>query len=270
MQRMIVLLWVSLVLCITLVAAIVPLTKQSSPQLMVPNIVHIIILDKKPLARYTYLSILTIFHQIDPWTLYIHCIHSPHGEYWSMLMESSYAPRIKERKVLEPISIFGKPPPSKLAHKSDIVRMEILQKLGGIYIDTDIIVLRSFDALRNASLTMAMQTNKNLCNGLILAHRDSTFLKAWMEGFRQANFETCWDCHSVVYPSKLMKNMTNKADLQILPIESFYDPSFSRGDIHELFKTNGKKPPRMRPPYIGMQSYPLSFPIPCNPPLILL
>ena len=132
--------------------------------------------------------------------------------------------------------------------------MEILQKLGGIYMDTDIIVLRSFDALRNASLTMAMQTNKNFCNGLILAHRDSPFLKAWIEGFREANFETCWDCHSVVYPSKLVKNMTNKGDIQILPIESFYDPSFSRGDIHELFKLNGKKPPRMRPPYIGTLS----------------
>ena len=219
-------------------------------KLLIPNIVHLIVLDKRPLPRYTYLSILTIFNQINPVTLYYHCIHNPHGEFWESLAGSSYSPRIQVTKVKEPISLFSRPPPSKLAHKSDIVRMDILQTMGGIYLDTDIIILRSLDPLRNASLSMGMQTVKNFCNGLILAHKGSPFLRAWLEGFRTADFEKCWDCHSVVYPSQLAKNMSN--DVNVLPIESFYDPSFSKGDIHELFMENTRKPPRMRPPYIGM------------------
>ena len=215
-----------------------------------PNIVHYVILDRRPLARYTYLSMLTVLHQVNPTALHIHCLHEPHGEHWQALQRSPYAPRLHVTRVQEPITLFARPPPSKLAHKSDIVRMGVLQRVGGIYLDTDIIVLRSLDPLRNASLSMAMQTSKNFCNGLILAHRDSRFLRAWVEGFRHADFETCWDCHSVEYPSRLVKNMSH--EVQVLPIESFYDPSFSKGDIRELFMENDAKPARMQPPYVGI------------------
>lgn len=222
---------------------------QVQDKLLVPNIVHLIVLDKRPLSRYTYLSILTIFHQINPLALYFHCIHNPHGEFWEALLRSSYASRMQVTKVKQPISLFSIPSPSNLAHKSDIVRMNILQTMGGIYLDTDVIVLRSFDPLRHASLSIGRQTIQNFCNGVIIAHNSSLFLRAWLEGFRTADFEKCWDCHSVVYPSRLAKNMTK--DVNVIPIEGFYDPSFSKGDIHELFMENTGKPARMRPPYIG-------------------
>jgi len=218
--------------------------------LVIPNIVHMIKLDDRPLTQYTFLGILTIFSKIKPKILFLHSIYEPHGHFWSLLV-SEYADRLFIMKINEPISIFSHLPKAKdYAHKSDIVRMNILKQMGGIYIDTDIIILKSFDDLRaNQSISLGLQTDKNFCNGVIIAHRTSKFLSKWYDGYKSADFDKCWDCHSVVYPSQLKKNMTN--EVNTLPIESFYDPSFGRHDIRELYNENIKKKARVRPPYEG-------------------
>ena len=130
--------------------------------------------------------------------------------------------------------------------------------MGGIYLDSDVLVLRSFDDLRNTSLVVGLQTDPDvseICNGIILASKDSPFLKAWYNLYRTAKFEECWDCHSVKLPSQLLKTQTHlyANNTRVLPIEAFYDPSFSRSDARELFVEN-KDPKyilRLNPPYEG-------------------
>ena len=39
--------------------------------------------------------------------------------------------------------------PNSIVHKSDLVRLLVLWKHGGIYIDTDVIVTGSFDSVQN-------------------------------------------------------------------------------------------------------------------------
>lgn len=149
------------------------------------------------------------------------------------------------------------------AHTSDILRMNILRSMGGIYLDTDVLVLRSFDELRRAShLTMGLQTFTKMCNGVILSSPSSAFLKDWYDGLYTANFTTCWDCHSIELPSRLWAAqrarssdnasapLPGPARINVLPIESFFDPSFSRSDLHELFREQ-KKGKRLFAPYSG-------------------
>jgi hypothetical protein len=194
---------------------------------------------------------MAVFNKIQPISLYYHCIRTPKDEYWNQL-KGYYGDKLIAAKIQQPISIFSHTPSAKdFAHKSDIVRLNVLKAMGGIYIDTDILVFRSFDGLRNGvSLAMGLQTETgDFCNGVIVARNDSKFLRAWYEGYKTADFAKCWDCHSVKYPSKLAVNMSG--EVTILPVESFYDPSFGRNDIRELYSENIGKKPRLQRPYKG-------------------
>jgi hypothetical protein len=104
--------------------------------------------------------------------------------------------------------------------------------------DTDVIALKSFDDLRaNHSISLGFQTEKNFCNAVIVTQKGSKFLSEWYEGYKSVDFDKCWDCHSIVFPSQLKEKMLN--EVNVLPKGSFYDPSF----YHEEA--------RLRPPYDG-------------------
>lgn len=90
-----------------------------------------------------------------------------------------------------------------------------LQQYGGIYLDIDTIILKSF---RDASLMMqdtvlAMEakhlsithgresdhemTPKGLCNAIIVARPQSTFVKRWLDSYEEFDYNQ-WADHSVV------------------------------------------------------------------------
>lgn len=145
--------------------------------------------------------------------MFFHYITIPTGRFWKKLMKSGVIFPIQHK---EPISILGKTPGTDdWAHKSDIIRLDALKKYGGIYIDTDVLVLRSFDHFRQFPFTMGNWRTPDLdlilCNAVIVSTKDSDFLAKWYEMYRDANFE-CWDCESVVKPTEMArKSVTNPA-----------------------------------------------------------
>ena len=56
----------------------------------------------------------------------------------------------------------------KVEHQSDVARLQILLEIGGIYIDDDILFLKSFDELRNHQTVLAEENYDALGNGVIL------------------------------------------------------------------------------------------------------
>jgi len=232
----------------------------------VPSVVHLIKTDPGPVGRFLFLNILAILHNLRPQTLYLHASSPLHGFFWNMTRQWDDRGKV----VVAPI----KPQSYRLqgqsempefrsdwaeAHKSDVIRMNLLKSTGGIYLDTDVLVLRSFDDLRFASdFTMGLQTTSKVCNAVILASPGSGFLDDWYRGMYNASFAKCWDCHSIELPSRLWaaRQQQQRGDVNILPLEAFYDPSFSRSDLHELFAdlnspANSRKVHRLSPPYSG-------------------
>ena len=250
---------------------------------VVPNVVHLIKTDPRPLTRFLFLNILSILHNLNPSTLYFHVTTPPHGFFWNLTRTYDSHRQIVVAEIKaesyrlagqNEIPIFRSDWAD--AHSSDIIRMNILKSMGGIYLDTDVLVLRSFNDLMNFDLTMGLQTFTKMCNGVIIASPKSKFLEEWYSGLYNASFKTCWDCHSIELPSKIWakqkkqhetlgNNTLQSQNVQvanILPLESFYDPSFSRSDLHELFResvqskssTNNNVPAkqlRLVPPYTG-------------------
>ena len=71
---------------------------------------------------------------------------------------------------------------------------------GGIYLDLDIVFVRSIEELRQHDLTMGlMDKSTGMGNGLILAKPSSRFLTFWYESYRTFD-NSKWGVHSMQHP----------------------------------------------------------------------
>lgn len=227
----------------------------------IPNIVHLVTTDSRPWTSWMFLNLLSILNKINPTRLYIHYVTSPRGQFFDLLKDyPEYLHRMELVAIKEPIGIWDRfPGAHDYAHKSDCVRMNILSQVGGIYLDTDILILKSFDDLRSSKegLVVGYQNErskpKEICNGVILSSKDNMFLSTWYESYKTANFSECWDCHSVKIPSRILdRNSTLRSQwARILPIESLYDPSWNKGDLKQLYMERNVPPtePWLAPPF---------------------
>lgn len=205
---------------------------------VVPNIVHLIETNEySRIPKFFFLNLLSIFHHIKPEKVYFH--HSgtppdPEDSYVKYLL--TRYPNLEFKKIPEPIMIFGHEPPRQdYAHRSDIVRMDVLKTYGGIYMDNDILVLRPFDELRHYEMTIGLQLSTQICNGVVIAASNSAFLDEWFNSYVDVDFK-CWDCHSVQKPSHMMlENEKIRREVNVLGTVAIFEPSWYPGDIEQLY-----------------------------------
>ncbi|XP_015794383.1 uncharacterized protein LOC107370941 [Tetranychus urticae] len=168
-------------------------------QLIVPNIVHLVQLDTPYISFITYLCIKAAIKNQKPDILIIHT-NQNHllGKYWNYLKNES----IKVRKVDKPLTIFGKSV-AHVYHSSDILRLTILIEYGGIYIDNDLLILKNLDPFRRFECSIGWPVNEYIGNQLIIAHKDSRFIKKWFDSYRSYNGSS-WYFNGGQLPTKLI------------------------------------------------------------------
>ncbi len=207
---------------------------------MIPNVFHFIFgLEKdfgnRPFSIVHYLAIKSAHDINKPTKIFLYYKYLPVGEWWEKT--KTY---VKLVEIEVPNQIFG----NKLyhyAHKSDILRIMLLIKYGGIYLDMDTICLKSFDQLLNYECVMAEETYLNqqygLCNAVILSTKNSTFMKYWYSSykvFRSKGVDAYWSEHSVRMPlqiSSLYPSLIN-----IIEEDAFFFPSYNQYDLQLLFE----------------------------------
>eukprot|EP00947_MAST-08B_sp_MAST-8B-sp1_P000871 g871.t1 len=202
----------------------------SAGPLIIPNVVHLIYGfnlndkdDRSKLHFYHFLNVLSIQVFMRPDRIYLHHHRLPTG-FWFELMRPLLT-LIKARQVDQ---IFGRPI-EHYAHQSDIVRLEVLMRMGGIYFDFDVIVLKSFDPLRRFPFVLGKQEDFNgsprgLCNAVIMSRPNAVFVRTWYEHYRTFD-QNDWDGHSVRLPLKLARRFTH-GEVTILEPEAFFKPAF--------------------------------------------
>lgn len=75
---------------------------------------------------------------------------------------------------------------------------------GGIYLDTDQLLLTSLDKFRNRECTMGMAADGYLGSAVIIARKNSAFIKKWMDSY-SAYKPNAWGENSVINATKLAK-----------------------------------------------------------------
>lgn len=185
----------------------------------VPNIIHLVYGFKEqtdPFGLCQYIAIMSAHHVNKPDHIYFHYKYEPHGPYWDQVK-----PYLTLKQVTPPETIFERKV-IPYAHKADIVRLEILNEVGGIYLDMDTMCLRPVGQLMAYEFVMGLQGNDyGLCNAIMLAQPKTEFGKQWYKAY-ESYMASNWDLHSVKIPYNLSKTYP----ITVLPNDALFWPTW--------------------------------------------
>lgn len=77
----------------------------------------------------------------------------------------------------------------KWAFVADYVRLEALYKYGGVYLDTDVELLNSFDGLLDKKVVFGFETSRQINGAVILAEKENPFIAEVLETYKGMVFE---------------------------------------------------------------------------------
>jgi hypothetical protein len=150
----------------------------------------------------------------------------PRGEWWQR------ARRFARFEAVPPVTaIFGNPLDHH-AHRADVMRLQWLQRNGGIYLDLDTVCVRPLAPLLRERCVMAKEEGVGLCNAVILSEAHHPFLKAWLEEYR--TFCGAWNSHSVIAPWKVARFPEIAPTVTILPQSAFFEPRYDGPDLRDM------------------------------------
>jgi len=117
---------------------------------IVPNIIHFVRFNKTEYSFVDYICLKAAFRNHRPDYFYIHTDVGDkyHGKYWEWIQND---PELKARVVLLyldlPSEVFGQKLSDgwRFHHGSDVARIRIMMKYGGIYLDNDVFVIKNLD-----------------------------------------------------------------------------------------------------------------------------
>ena len=194
----------------------------------IPNIIHYIFGLKEQTEDFLFPYFLSIYSNYlinKPDIIYFHYQFEPRGEWWEKAK-----PYLSLNYVNCDNLYWGSKRIVKYAHKADKIRLDILYKYGGIYMDIDTITYRSYNHLLRYDTVLGYQDEGLICNAVILAKSESIFIKRWMEEYETHFKADGWCEASVHLPYKIYESMREEDNTHIVDKECFYSPSYDETD----------------------------------------
>ncbi|MGX7707643.1 glycosyltransferase [Methylobacterium sp. Gmos1] len=221
------------------------LARAKRASLRIPKILHFIIASNDPDAppRFSLVNYLAVRSALDlneGFRAIVHCDPEPHGPYWDLLKGS-----VEVVRTALPRQVFDRPV-ELIAHRVDVLRMQLLLEHGGIYLDFDTICQKPFAPLLDGRVVLGREeipdgaggrSPVGLCNATIIAPPGAEFLRLWYDEYRSfvgGPSGDAWNRFSVQVPMALA---TANPDLvRIEPAASFFWPSWDDRGIAALFE----------------------------------
>ena len=197
---------------------------------LIPNIIHFIhISGYRQFSFCNMLAVLSAHRVQKPDKLYLYYTdEETDNRWWNIAKE--YATLVK----INPLTEFQGVKLDYPQYQADVIRLQKLVELGGIYLDTDILTLKSFDPLRHHSCVMGgegynghvegLNTNDldkigSISNAVIMAEPNHRFTKKWLELLPSKFKHSIWAYHAVVLPLEMVKE--DHTLYHVEPVESF-------------------------------------------------
>lgn len=86
---------------------------------------------------------------------------------------------------------------------SDYFRLKLLYEQGGMYLDTDMLLLKPVP--EDFFLSWESQSLKSICNAIIQAEPGNEFIKEWLDAMPEAMESNTWAYGGVVLPAELSR-----------------------------------------------------------------
>lgn len=229
---------------------------------MIPNVFHFVFgmaedFGGKPFSFVHYLSVKSAVKLNNPEAVYFHYQYEPEGEWWEQAK-----PLLTLNKIKAPDSFMGKPL-FHVAHKADVIRLQMLKQTGGIYLDLDTISVKPLTDLLDHSFVIGQELKpayvpKNwlqrlnlktgltkkpsekatgLCNAVLLSEKNSDFVNYWLKEyktFRSKGRDKYWNEHSVLVPERLAA-LYPTSITQLSPY-AFHYPLYDAAGLRAMFE----------------------------------
>ncbi|KAK7501802.1 hypothetical protein BaRGS_00006888, partial [Batillaria attramentaria] len=167
---------------------------------LIPRVVHYVNFNRRKMLFHGLLSVLSAVRFIRPCLVLFHADYLPFGSFWDTLVQ--LVPHVIHVNRTQPTAIFD--------------------QFGGVYSDTDHIVLNPLDDLLNHSVVMGIENkDKNFGNGFYMGKAGAEFLKLWHAAYRTFD-DGRWGEHSCIVPFKLHKN---HSEVALHVVDSFFRPN---------------------------------------------
>jgi len=124
-----------------------------------------------------------------------------------------------------PASINGTPL-TYAQYRADLARLHILREHGGIYLDTDMLLIRPVDDLRDRNFVAGAESHEAICGAALMARPGSKFIDLWLDRFETGLQRGVWAYQCVNVPYEIA---SERPDLITLLLKDTYAPfDFSR------------------------------------------
>lgn len=126
----------------------------------------------------------------------------------------------------------------KWAFVADYARLKILEEYGGIYLDTDVEVLKSMDPLLKYQGFCGFQDDESLCTAVLACEPHFDLFKYWLDFYSSKQYGLMGDEEPNVseftqlcqkYGLKLDNQRQTVKDLEVFPTEYFSPKDFKTG-----------------------------------------
>lgn len=156
---------------------------------LVPNYIHYVSFGGNPINYIKLICILAAFKNQNPDKIFFHYDDNQtfSGKYWRVLEETpGFKDIIVFNKVELPHKIFGQPLNDgwRKWHGSDLVRLQVLMKYGGVYLDADCYLVKSIDNYRRYEMVLNWDEGQFLGNQVLIAHKDARFLQKYLNCYK--------------------------------------------------------------------------------------
>ena len=233
----------------------------------IPNIIHFTFGFQKQLTEFNFVYFMSIYSAYilnNPKCIFFHYFYEPYGYWWD---------KIKIILVLNKITdidniYIGEKKVLKYAHKSDKIRMDMLFKYGGIYLDIDTISIKPLSIIKkyyeydfvigiesknllykksdidNISSNIKFDKFNSLSNAIMCSKKGSKFLNIWINNYEKYFNPELWSEASIILPGLIYYNIIDselidkqlKDNILICEPELFYRPLYT--NIDDIFEKN--------------------------------
>jgi hypothetical protein len=208
---------------------------------LIPRTVHFILIadegKQADLEFYQYLAIKAALLRIEPDIIKVHSYSiNEANDWWQLIKRRVTLVTHKPHQTLR--TSDGQLHKLRLAHQTDILRLEILHSEGGIYLDTDVYALQSFSPLLRSPKDLLMGheggNRSGIGNAVIVARPGSFFISRWLATYEESfdNRPQMWNHHSVKVPAELA--MQYPEDICKLSPSTFFWPTWSTEHIESM------------------------------------
>lgn len=194
----------------------------------IPRCLHFVLISgERRFGAFYYLSMKTAIDHIKPDIIYFYCDQVPDTIYFKLIKQllgnNLVIENIPAHIVLCGQFVYAP------QHRVDYIRLHKLQERGGIYLDLDILCLKSFDPIiqhmeqNNKEIAMGLERDpsdphQSLCNAVIICQPNSSFIKEWLTAYDGRWGDPSipnWFGHSTVIPMELARKYPEKMDMRV-------------------------------------------------------